>query len=158
MQNSVIYELSVFGGAGATGALLAFLYDMFRLKRRIVRTKSIIVHIEDILYWFCAAAILFMSSYVLSSGETRPYFYIGSFIGGLIYFGVLSKPVLWLLTIVINVIVWPINEIFKFLRPIFEVIWIHIRRVKGKIKSRFSSEAYRVRIDYHRLRNTFTKK
>jgi len=50
MQNGVVYELTVFGGAGAAGVLIAFLYDMIRLKRRIVRTRKIMVHIEDIFF------------------------------------------------------------------------------------------------------------
>lgn len=158
MQNSVMYELTVFGGAGAAGVLVAFLYDLFRLKRRIIKTKSIVVHIEDAIYWVCAAIIIFLSSYILSSGETRIYFYAGTVIGGVFYRGVFSKPVLWLLSIIIRIIVWPISEILKFLRPIFLTIMIRIRRLVGKMRNKAALEGYRMRVDYLRLRNTFIKK
>ena len=87
MQNSVTYELTVFGGAGAAGVIIAFLYDMFRLKRRIVRTKIAMVHFEDIVFWIIAAIIFFLSSYVISNGETRAY-----------YMGPLEEPALSILS------------------------------------------------------------
>ncbi len=74
MHNSLIYELTVFGGAGAAGVLAAFLYDLFRLKRRLIKTGAIVIHIEDVLYWIIATVIIFLASYVVSSGETRFYF------------------------------------------------------------------------------------
>lgn len=158
MQNNVVYELTVFGGAGAAGVLIAFLYDLFRLKRRIVRTKQVFVHIEDVLYWLCAAIIIFLSSYILSSGETRGYFYAGSVIGGLVYLSILSRPVLWILTTMIQIITWPFIEIIKFLKPVIKVILLHINRLLGKVRNRAALEGYRMKVDYFRLRNTFTKK
>ena len=158
MQNNVMVELTVFGGAGAAGVLLAFLYDLFRLKRRMVRTKPVLVHIEDIIYWLCAAMIVFLSSYILSSGETRAYFYAGVFIGGIVYLGLLSRTILWILSTIIRMMVWPFYEIFKFLRPIFYIILIRYQKVIGKVKSRTALEGYRVRVNFFRLRNTFTKK
>lgn len=158
MQNGVMIELTVFGGAGAAGVLLAFVYDLFRLKRRIVRTRPLFVHIEDILYWLCAAIILFLSSYILSSGETRNYFFAGSILGSLVYFGILSRPVLWLLTAVVRLILWPFNEILRFLKPVFRVIHIRLQRIGGRVKNRAALEKYRVKVDFCRLRNTFIKK
>ena len=158
MQNSVTIELTVFGGAAAAGVLLAFLYDLFRLKRRVVKTKAVMVHIEDILYWLSAAIILFLSSYIVSSGETRAYFYAGAIIGGLVYMGVLSGTILWILSLLIKIIVWPFYEIFKFLEPVFRMILLRFRKVTGKIKSRAACENYRIRVNFLRLKNTFTKK
>ncbi len=158
MQNNVVYELTVFGGAGIAGALIAFLYDMFRLKRRIVRTKAIIVHIEDIIFWMVAAIVLFLSSYVISSGETRTYFYAGAFLGGLLYIGVLSKPITWLLTQLIKIITWPICKIIDLLRPVLRKIFLRSKKITGKARNRLALEGYKIKVDFVRLRNTFTKK
>ena len=127
MQNSVAYELMVFGGAGAAGVIIAFLYDMFRLKRRIVKTKTAMVHFEDILFWLIAAIIFFLSSYVISNGETRAYYYAGTFIGGALYLSVLSKPVLWLLTTMIEIILWPFIKLTDLLKPIIKILTGHIK-------------------------------
>lgn len=127
MQNSVAYELTVFGGAGAAGVIIAFLYDMFRLKRRMVRTKTAMVHFEDIVFWVIAAIIFFLSSYVISNGETRAYYYMGSFIGGILYFSILSKPLLWLLTELIRIILWPIVMLINILKPIMEFLFAKLK-------------------------------
>lgn len=158
MHDKVAYELTVFGGAGATGVILAFLYDLFRLKRRLWKTRPLLVHFEDILFWICATVILFLSSYILSSGETRSYFFAGAFIGAVSYWGILSKPVLWLLSTVIRIMLWPFKEIIKFLRPIFNVILLNLRKITGKAKNRLALEGYRARVGFIRLKNAFVKK
>jgi len=158
MQNGVVYELTVFGGAGAAGVLIAFLYDMIRLKRRIVRTRKIMVHIEDIFFWLIAAIVLFLASYAISSGETRAYFYVGAFLGALLYIGLLSKPVLWLLTQVIKIIIWPVRKIMELLNPVIRRISLRTRKIAGRFRNRLALEGYRMKVDFIRLRNTFTKK
>ena len=77
MSTSAGYELTVVAGAMACGVILAFLYDLFRIKRRFVRTSAIFIHIEDLLFWLVAAIIVFLASYIISSGETRFYFFSG---------------------------------------------------------------------------------
>jgi len=158
MHNNVAYELTVFGGAGAAGVILAFLYDLFRLKRRFWKTRPLLVNIEDCLFWICAAVILFLSSYILSSGETRPYFFAGAVLGAISYWSILSKPTLWLLTTIIRILLWPFKEILKFLRPIFHVLMIKLRKITGKAKNRIALEGYRARVSFIRLRNAFVKK
>ncbi len=158
MQNSVAYELTVFGGAGAAGVIIAFLYDMFRLKRRMVKTKTAMVHFEDIIFWVIAAIIFFLSSYIVSNGETRAYYYMGSFIGGVLYFSILSKPLLWLLTWLIRIILWPFEKLINILKPIIEIFIGRIKKLLNIIRNRAALESYRTRIDLRRLSNTFTKK
>ena len=158
MGNSVIYELTVFGGAGVAGVLIAFVYDMFRLKRRMVRTTTVLVHIEDIIFWVIAAIILFLSSYIISSGEMRVYFYAGAILGGALYFGTLSKPILWLLTALIKILAWPLIKIFEFIKPIIKSISIRLEKATGRMKNRVAIERYRTKVDFKRLKHTFTKK
>ncbi|NLB78912.1 MAG: hypothetical protein GX796_08740 [Clostridiaceae bacterium] len=158
MQNSVAYELTVFGGAGAAGVIIAFLYDMFRLKRRIVRTKTAMVHIEDILFWLIAAIVFFLSSYIISSGETRAYFYAGTLIGGVLYLSILSKPVLWLLSALIKIVLWPFIRLINIFKPIFVRLICHIKRLLIRIRNQAALESYKAKIDFNRLKHTFTKK
>ena len=158
MHTSVVYELTVFAGAGAAGILTAFLYDLFRLKRRIIKTASIIVHIEDILFWLSAAIIVFLTSYMISSGETRLYFFMGILAGGVLYFVLLSKIILWTLTELIKILSWPFREVIRFLTPIIRLILLGIRKILGKMRNRFAVSAYRMGVDMRRFKNAVTKK
>ncbi len=158
MENQVIQELTVFAGAGIAGVIIAFIYDMFRLKRRVVRTKASLVHFEDILFWIIAAIIFFLSSYIISSGETRLHYYAGTILGGALYFGVLSTPILFILTTIIKIIAWPFIKIYIIIKPILRVLLIRYKKVAAIINNRLVLEKYRVKVDFHRLRNTITKK
>jgi spore cortex biosynthesis protein YabQ len=152
------YELTVFAGAMASGVILAFLYDLFRVKRRFVRTSAIFIHIEDILFWVIAAIIVFLTSYIISSGETRPYFFSGVFLGGLVYCLLLSKMVLWALTALLEVFLWPVRAVIRFLKPVFRALLAHMGRWLGRVRNGAALKAYRIRIDMRRLRNAMTKK
>jgi spore cortex biosynthesis protein YabQ len=158
MHTSVISELTVFAGAAASGVLTAFLYDLFRLKRRIVKTAAIIVHIEDILFWLSAAIVAFLTSYTISDGETRFYFFAGLSTGGLAYFLLLSKIVLRLLAEVIRIVSWPFREVIRILSPVIRRMLIAFRRILGKGRNRLAIQAYRARVDIRRIKNAFTKK
>ena len=125
MSTSAGYELTVVAGAMACGVILAFLYDLFRIKRRFVRTSAIFIHIEDLLFWLVAAIIVFLASYIISSGETRFYFFSGIFFGGFLYYALLSKIVMWTLT-ELEAVLWPVREIlslFDACCPAFSDEW-----------------------------------
>jgi len=152
------YELTVFGGAAACGLVLAFLYDLFRIKRRFVRTSVVFIHIEDILFWIIAAIIVFLASYVISSGETRFYFFTGLCAGAFAYFALLSRIVSWTLTEIIKAVLWPFRQILRRLAPVFRVFLRHTRKGLGKFRNQVAVRAYRIRVDMRRLRNAMTKK
>jgi Spore cortex protein YabQ (Spore_YabQ). len=158
MNTTAGYELAVVAGAMACGAALAFLYDLFRVKRRLVKTSAIFINIEDVLFWLIAAVIVFLASYIISSGETRFYFFSGIFIGGLIYFTFLSKFVVWALTGFIRAILWPFRKLAGLLAPVGRAIAMKLRMFFGGIRNTIAIKAYHIGVDMRRLRNAMTKK
>jgi len=152
------YELTVVGGALACGLVLAFLYDLFRIKRRFVRTSVVFIHIEDILFWVIAAIVVFLASYVISSGETRFYFFTGLCAGAFLYFALLSRIVSWTLTEIIRAVLWPFRQILRLLAPVFRALLRQVRKGLGRIRNRVALKAYHIRVDIRRLRNAMTKK
>ena len=96
------------------GVLIAF-YDIFRLKRRIVRTRTVMVHIEDT---FLADSI---NSNILASynqqRRNRAYFYAGAFLGALLYIGLLAACIM-AVNSVDKIIAWPICKMIEFMKPV----------------------------------------
>jgi|GEM_PF-126140 len=158
MITSAGYELAAVAGAMACGILLAFLYDLFRIKRRFVRTSAVFIHIEDILFWLIAAIIVFLASYIISSGETRFYFFLGIFSGVLIYFALLSRLVTWAVTGLIQVVLWPFRQLIRLLTPAFRALTDKAGKLLGRARDRAAVSAYRVRVDFRRLKNAMTRK
>ncbi len=90
----VYSQAYVFCWSAAGGMIIAFLFDLFRIKRKTVRTPAVIVFIEDLLFWIIATFITFLTSYYFNSGELRSYIFFGAAAGIIIYSLLFSKAVM----------------------------------------------------------------
>ena len=126
---------AIFGGA-----VVAFLYDVLRIKRRTIKTSVIIVGLEDILYWLTAAVFLFCVVFKSNSGEMRGYIFIGNVIGVILYEALFSKIIIDSSIKVINIIkrillfIWeilsyPFKLTFRILRIPFSFIFKRITKL-----------------------------
>jgi len=95
--------------------LIAFVYDLFRIKRRAVKTSSIFIYIEDLIFWVIVALIMFVVIYYSNEGEIRGYIFIGTAIGITLYTLLFS-------TIVIKSSLFVIRTIYKILKFIWEIL------------------------------------
>jgi spore cortex biosynthesis protein YabQ len=84
--------------------LIAFIYDLFRIKRKAVRTANILIYIEDFIYWIIVAVVMFTIVYYSNEGEIRGYTFIGTVVGAVLYALLLSKLVVASFLTVIRVI------------------------------------------------------
>ena len=57
--------------------LIAFIFDLFRIKRKAVETGNLLTYIEDLLYWIIAALVMFAVVYLANEGELRGYIFLG---------------------------------------------------------------------------------
>jgi spore cortex biosynthesis protein YabQ len=113
----MIREVTVFLSAMGSGAAAGFIYDLFRLKRRALKTKAFLIGLEDIVFWVITAVLMFITAYLSSEGEVRLYFLFAAFIGVLIYYWVFSKWVIQILTFLVKVILWPFAFLIRVLKP-----------------------------------------
>lgn len=100
---SISKEALVFLSSSAGGALIFFVYDLFRVLRKKVDTAGFLVHIQDGLFWLIAFAIMFFVVFHVNNGTVRFYELLGAGLGATIYGFALSSSVLkilnWLLVI-----------------------------------------------------------
>jgi spore cortex biosynthesis protein YabQ len=96
----------------SSGIFIAFLYDIFRIKRKVVGSGKISILIEDFLYWLFAGIIIFITIFCGCNGILRGYIFIGIIFGVILYIVVLSK----------SIIKFGIFLLTEFLRPIFFII------------------------------------
>ncbi len=73
-----------------TGGGLGLLYDFFRAMRRRIKLTALL----DILFWICAAAVLFMLGLGPGPGGVRLFMLIAAGFGAGLYFFILSSVVL----------------------------------------------------------------
>lgn len=118
----IVFLYSVLGGI-----VIAFTYDVFRIKRKKIKTRTYVTYIEDLVYWIIVAIIMFSSVYISNDGEIRGYIFLGTLIGLIFYILVLSKIVVTFIMALLQVLTkifvtfWkivtlPFHIIFKILR------------------------------------------
>lgn len=91
ISREIIQEADVLGGALVLGILLLWVYDQFRIFRRLVPHGTIWVGVEDLLFWIASAVALFAMLYRENSGYIRGFAIGGVVVGMLIYNLLLSR-------------------------------------------------------------------
>ena len=119
-MDSICRQTYIFLLSCLAGMFSGFIFDIFRIKRKLVKTSDIVVYIEDIVYWLIISVVLFALMYYSNESEVRSYILLGIFIGVIIYIFIFSKYVLLSLTKIIKIlckmIKFPINIIVKIFR------------------------------------------
>lgn len=73
------------------GVFLRFIYDLFRISRRVFKRNAFIVAVEDTIYWIMAALSVFVLMYDFNGGSMRFHAFIIVALGMLLY-GVSLSP------------------------------------------------------------------
>lgn len=146
MQLSVDNQAQIFLYTVLGGALIAFIYDIFRIKRKAIRTGKLMTYLEDFLYWIIVALVMFGVVYYSNDGEIRGYLFIGTLIGAVLYILLLSKIVVGSSMLVIRfltrvvktigfVITYPIRLLLKLLSIPARIAGRAARKSARKVKS-----------------------
>jgi len=83
--------------------IVAFVYDIFRVRRKAIKSSNLIVYFEDFIYWIIVALILFAIIYRSNEGELRGYLMLGVAIGIILYALLLSRIVMAVFLFVIKI-------------------------------------------------------
>ena len=105
-------QIGILFYALVAGIVVAFIYDLFRIKRKVVKSNVIIIALEDLIYWIIASIVLFLSIYASNDGELRGFAVIGFFSGALLYFLLLSRTVTFILIKILKAIKNALTKVF----------------------------------------------
>jgi len=112
---SVKNQVYVFLWSIVGGALIALIYDLFRIKRKTVKTGIVAIYFEDLIYWVIVAIVMFAVVYHSNEGEIRGFIFIGTILGVTLYAIFLSK-------IITKFVVFIIRLIFRILKKLWEIV------------------------------------
>lgn len=122
-------QVFVFLWSILTGAILALIFDFFRLMRRKGNTKNIIVYIQDVIFWILAMLIIVASAFITNNGELRGYMFIGYGIGAIFYILLFSKLFLKTLGTILDIL----EKIFKIPEKFYRKIADKFRTKKKNV-------------------------
>ena len=83
-------QLYTFLLLAATGVALAFLFDCYRVTRRLLRLRGFATAVGDCVYWLTVTAVVFLSLLKGNWGEIRFYVFLALFSGAGLYFRFVS--------------------------------------------------------------------
>ncbi|MCK9478922.1 MAG: spore cortex biosynthesis protein YabQ [Firmicutes bacterium] len=140
MNISVGNQLFIFAACGVCGVVIAFVFDVFRIIRRFIRTSVAAAMVQDAVYWIIAVAVFFIFIQGLNSGELRLFEFLALLAGTFFYFMLISALVIKIsifiisfiikiVTAVLKVALWPVIFVFKLIgKPLFIVFTIGKRK------------------------------
>lgn len=143
-MNLIVEQVYIFFYAVLAGGILAFLYDILRIKRRAIKTNVVILSLEDIIYWLLSAIIVFLTVYNSNDGQMRGFIFLGNILGITLYLSLFSKIVIASSMMIINfikkvllfiwkVVTYPFKLVFKIFYKIFSVPLRFLGRCLGRL-------------------------
>ena len=67
----ILNEFSIFLAFVLIGIIISFIFDFFRILRRVYKTPDFITILEDIAFWLISGIILLLGIFVLNNGNIR---------------------------------------------------------------------------------------
>jgi len=115
----------------AAGFAIGFVYDLFRITRKTVRHNSVMVQLEDILYWLAVSLLMFYFMLDRNYGEIRFFSIAGAALGMVLYFYSLSVVVMKVsvaiieffkkvILTVVRILLAPVRWLIRMLMPPFK--------------------------------------
>lgn len=123
---SMSFQATLFLTTVIMGIIVGFIYDWFRVFRRIIKHSNIFIQIEDCIYWIFVSIATFVIMLNKNYGEIRAFLICGVFIGMVIYFNTISilfmkvsmavvKTIKKVLVLFFNILITPFKLLFKLL-------------------------------------------
>lgn len=123
---SIDEQARIFMYVFAAGIAAGLFYDIIELLRNCIKHSKAAVCAEDILYWTVVIVLLFLFMLKKNSAEIRFFNIIGFFAGMLFHNLLLEKPVIKIMTVLVNVIRMLIRLLFEVVMTPFRLVWLII--------------------------------
>lgn len=117
MSEVIRTEITLFLISVLTGVWILFVYDLLRILRRVFPRGSVLVGIEDLLYWCAAGILVFYVIFTNNDGSLRGFCLAAILLGMLLYNQSISKYLVKGLSAALI-------AIFRLIKRVFRVIFL----------------------------------
>lgn len=128
------------------GIFIGFIFDIFRVIRKIIKHKDFFIFIEDTIYWLIVSFLMFYFMLNKNNGEIRFFSFIGVCIGMVLYFYTISNWVInisitvistikKILAVILKIVISPIKIIFNILKIPLNVLKSTVVKILNNVKN-----------------------
>lgn len=146
MSTTISGEFDFFLYAAITGVILSAIYDIFRIIRRIHPHGTILVALEDIVYWIGSALCI---SYILlleNDGIIRWFFILGLLLGMLLYNLTISRYLVCFFSRTIRYILDIVHKVLKIVFHPLIFLYNKNKKILKKVKKALKNHLKTIRI------------
>lgn len=139
------------------GVIITFIYDLFRIFRRIIPHGWFLLSLEDLVFWVLATAGIFYMLYYENNGMFRWFSVIGAGAGMFLYKKTLSSALVNFVSGAVNKLIALLGRILWKLSAPVRFLWHKLKVLAGRGARRAAREA-RIRRRQIKYRLTAWKK
>lgn len=136
MNKDIIVELMFFLISILWGAIILLAYDCLRILRRLIKHKTLLIGIEDFIFWAVSSIFIFSMIYRENDGIIRGFSIMGMALGMVAYHYIFSDLIVKLITKLIQYLLKPFGFILKKIKKVVSYLAkFVIIRLKKLLKS-----------------------
>lgn len=114
---SIAEQTQIFIIFVIVGIIISFLFDIFRILRKVYKFSNMLIYMQDILFWLLTGIIILQAIFKFNSGDIRIFLFLGIFVGVFIYISLFSIYVIKIGSFILKLI----NTLIRKLINVFKV-------------------------------------
>ena len=133
---SIAEQTQVFIIFVIVGIIISFLFDIFRIFRKIYKFSNMLIYMQDILFWLLTGIIILQAIFKFNSGDIRIFLFLGIFVGVFIYISLFSIYVIKIGSFILklmNTLIRKLINVFKV--PICKILNFMIKYYRNLRKN-----------------------
>ncbi len=124
MSREIMQELTFFTHSVLMGVVITFAYDWIRVLRRLFKHGTVLISVEDLLFWFVCGIGVFYMLYKENDGTLRWFAVLGATIGMFFYKMIVRDTFTNIMSTIIHKIMWFVFHVIQIvLKPLKRLIY-----------------------------------
>lgn len=117
-QDFTYFFTTIYGGI-----IIGLLFDIYRVLKMNSKILKYLHVFLDIIFWTISTTLIFITINTIESFELRYYHFIALFIGFILYYNTISKPILTITNKIISFISSLLKKVTKYIVNILENLY-----------------------------------
>ncbi len=123
MSREIVQELTFFTHSVLIGLVITFVYDWIRVLRRLFKHGTLLMSVEDLLFWLACGIGVFYMLYRENNGTLRWFAVLGAAVGMFFYKMIVRDSFVNIMSTCLHKIMWFVFRVLQIvLKPVKRLI------------------------------------
>lgn len=129
MSQEIIQEVTFFLHSVFMGLLITFVYDWILVFRKLVKHGSVLISVEDFIFWLVCGIAVFYMLYRENNGVLRWFAVVGASLGMLLYKAIIRDRFIYIMSTCIHKILWFVFRIIQIVLKPLKCLFFKVKRI-----------------------------